>query len=278
MSIHTKTLPELETICHRLRVDLIEQLHLIQTGHPGGSLSMCEMLATLYFNKMDIDPKNPGWEDRDRLVLSKGHGAPMVYLMLAELGYFPKEEFKYLRQMGHMLQGHPCAHKTPGIDMSTGPLGLGLSAACGMAVAARLNGKSYTTYAVLGDGEIQEGGIWEALMSANKFKLDNLVIILDNNGVQLDGTNDEVMPRGDLKAKFTSFGMNVIEADGHDLEAFSNAVDAAKAHKGSATVIIAKTVKGKGVSFMEGKNTWHGSPIKDPDYEKAMAELGGVKA
>lgn len=276
MSIHTKTIPELKAICHQMRADLIEVLHAIQTGHPGGSLSMCEILATLYFNKMDIDPQNPDWEDRDRLVLSKGHGAPMLYLMLAELGYFPKSEIQYLRQMDHMLQGHPCRHKTPGVEISAGPLGLGLSAACGMAAGAKLLGKTYTTYAVVGDGEIQEGGIWEALMSANKFKLDNLVIILDYNGVQLDGTNDEVMPLGDVGAKFASFGCNVIHCDGHDLESLSDAIDKANAHKGNPTVIVAKTVKGKGISFMEGKNAWHGSPIKDADYEICKAELGGA--
>lgn len=276
MTTHTKTTAELKAICHQFRVDLIDILHSIQTGHPGGSLSCCEIITTLYYNKMQVDPQNPKWEDRDRFVLSKGHAAPMIYLVLAELGFFPKEELKNLRQINHMLQGHPCAHKTPGIDMSTGPLGLGLSAAVGMACAAKVQGKSYRTYAILGDGEIQEGGIWEALMSANKFKLDNLTIFLDHNGVQLDGTNDEIMPMGDVKAKFSAFCGNVIECDGHDVESVSAAVDKAHAHKGGPTVIIAKTVKGKGISFMEGKNTWHGSPIKDPDYDIAKKELGGI--
>lgn len=275
---NTKSIAELQKICHQFRVDLIDILHSVQTGHPGGSLSLCEIMATLYFNKMNVDPKNPRWEDRDRLVLSKGHASPILYIALAEMGFFPKEELKNLRQMNHILQGHPSATKIPGVDMSTGPLGLGLSAACGMAAAAKLAGKSYTTYAILGDGEIQEGGIWEALMSASKFKLDNLVIILDNNGVQLDGTNDEIMPIGDAAAKFREFGCNVIKIDGHDLQAVSDAIDAAKAHKGAPTAIIAKTVKGKGISFMEGKNVWHGSPIKDADYEVCKTELGGVAA
>lgn len=276
MSTHTKTPPELRALCHKLRTDLIDILHSIQTGHPGGSLSCCEIVTTLYYNEMNIDPANPTWEDRDRFVLSKGHAAPMLYLVLAELGFFPKEELKNLRQIGHMLQGHPCAHKTPGVDMSTGPLGIGLSAAVGMAAAAKVQGKSYTTYAVLGDGEINEGGIWEALMSASKFQLDNLVIFLDYNGVQLDGTNEEIMPLGDVGAKFAAFGCHVLQIDGHDVEAILDAVQQAKRCKGKPTVVVANTVKGKGISFMEGKNTWHGSPIKDADYDLAKAELASA--
>lgn len=272
------SIEELAKLCHRFRIDLVDMLHNVQTGHPGGSLSLCEIMATLYFNKMNVDPQNPGWEDRDRLVLSKGHAAPILYVALAELGFFPKEELSHLRQMDHMLQGHPSKTKIPGVDMSAGPLGLGLSAALGMALAARVQGKDYYTYAVVGDGEINEGGVWEALMSANKFKVDNLIVILDYNGVQLDGTNEEIMPLLDVVKKFEAFGMNVIDIDGHDLAAVSGAIDRAKAHKGQTTVIVARTVKGKGISFMEGKSAWHGAPIKDADYELAKAELtGGAK-
>ena len=210
---------ELRALCHRFRCDMIDILHSIQTGHPGGSLSACEIITTLYMNKMNVDPNNPKWEDRDRFVLSKGHAAPMHYIALAERGFFPKEELKNLRQMGHMLQGHASTLKTPGVDISSGPLGLGLSAAVGMAIAAKTQGKTYTTYCMIGDGETNEGGIWEALMSANKFKLDNLVVFLDYNKVQLDGTTEEIMPLLDMPAKFAAFGMNVIEIDGHDLEA-----------------------------------------------------------
>lgn len=276
MAIHQKTPAELERICHQFRVDLVDILHHIQTGHPGGSLSCCDLITTVYYNKMNVDPKNPDWEDRDRFVLSKGHAAPMLYIVLAELGFFPKAELMNLRQLGHMLQGHPCAHKIPGVDMSTGPLGLGLSTAVGMACAAKVQGKSYHTYALLGDGEIQEGGIWEALMSANKFKLSNLTVIVDYNGVQLDGTNDEIMPLGDVKAKFASFVGNVIECDGHDVASILSALDKAHEYKDGPTVIVANTIKGKGVSFMEGQCSWHGSPIKDADYEIAKKELGGA--
>ncbi|MCI8649030.1 MAG: transketolase [Anaerotruncus sp.] len=268
---------ELDKLCHQFRVELIDLLHSIQTGHPGGSLSCCEILTTLYFEKMNIDPKNPKAADRDRLVLSKGHAAPMLYLNLAHKGFFPVEEMKTLRQLDSNLQGHPCTHKTPGVEVSTGPLGLGLSAGNGIACSAKLNGLDYTTYVLLGDGEIQEGGIWEAAMTAVKFKVDNLVAILDHNHVQLDGTNDEIMPMGDIPAKWRAFGWNVIECDGHDVAAISDAIDAAKANKGTGvpTIIIAETVKGKGISFMEGKNTWHGAPINDENYAKAVQELGG---
>jgi transketolase len=266
---------EIRELCRRFRGEMIDILHNIQTGHPGGSLSACEIITTLYMSKMNVAPKNPKWEDRDRFVLSKGHAAPMLYLALAERGFFPKEELQNLRQLGAMLQGHPSTLKTPGVDISAGPLGLGLSAAVGMALAAKTQGKSYTTYCVIGDGESNEGGIWEAVMSANKFKLDNLVIFLDYNKVQLDGPTDEIMPLLDMPEKFRQFGMNVIEIDGHDVEAVSRAVDKAKAHKGQTTVIVAHTIKGKGISFMEGKSTWHGAPIGKDNYDLAKAELGG---
>lgn len=267
---------ELQNQCLTFRRELIDLLHSIQTGHPGGSLSCTEILTALYFEIMNVDPKNPDMEGRDHLILSKGHAAPILYMVLAEKGYFPKEELKSLRQMGSMLQGHPCVHKTPGVELSTGPLGLGLSAGLGMSMAARIKGQDSYTYVVMGDGEIQEGCIWEAAMSASKLGADHLIGILDNNGVQLDGTNDEIMPMGDIRAKWEAFGWNVVSCDGHDVEDFCRAVNEAKAVKGKPSLILAKTVKGKGISFMEGKNTWHGKAINDEEYAQAKAELGGA--
>jgi transketolase len=231
-------------------------------------------MATLYFEKLAIDPKNPRDENRDRFVLGKGHAAPMLYLILAEKGFFPKEELPTLRQLDSRLQGHPCAIKTCGVELSTGPLGLGLAAGLGMALAAKLDKKDYRTYVLMGDGEIQEGIVWEAAMSASKFAADNLLAIIDNNGVQLDGPVAEIMPLGDIAAKWRAFGWHVIGIDGHDVDQISDAVDAAKTIRGKPTVIIAETVKGKGVSFMEGKSTWHGKPIGKDDYVQAMQELG----
>ncbi len=268
---------ELQRQCLEFRNELIDLLHSIQTGHPGGSLSCTEILTALYFEIMNVDPANPCMEGRDHLILSKGHAAPMLYLALAKKGYFPEEELKNLRQIDSMLQGHPCVHKTPGVELSTGPLGLGLSAGLGMALADRIKGYDAYTYVIMGDGEIQEGCIWEAAMSASKFQADHLIGILDNNGVQLDGTNEEIMPMGDIRAKWESFGWDVITCDGHDVEDICNAVAEAKKIKGKPVLIQARTVKGKGVSFMEGKNTWHGKAISDEDYGKAKAELGGVK-
>lgn len=268
---------ELESKCLQFRRDLIDLLHSIQTGHPGGSLSSCEIMTTLYHGIMNIDPADPKKEDRDHFILSKGHAAPMLYLNLADVGYFPKEWLPTLRQLNSNLQGHPCAHKTPGVELSTGPLGLGLGAGLGMAMADRLKGIENYTYVLLGDGEIEEGTIWEAAMAAYKFKADNLIAILDNNGVQLDGTVDEIMPLGDIAAKWSAFGWNVIECDGHDVEDFENAVLEAKEVKGVPNIIIAKTVKGKGIDFMEGKNTWHGKAIDDASYENAKKCLEGVQ-
>lgn len=268
---------ELQNLCLRFRNDLIDLLHSIQTGHPGGSLSCTEIVTTLFFEKMNIDPKNPSKEGRDRFIMSKGHAAPILYLNMAEKGYFDKKDLKSLRQIDSHLQGHPCAHKTPGVELSTGPLGMGLGAGLGMALGEKLKNSDATIYVLLGDGEIQEGGIWEAAMGASKFKANNLVAILDNNGVQLDGTLEEIMPMGDIASKFASFGWNVICCDGHDVEAVAHAIDEAKKCNNKPSIIIAKTVKGKGVSFMEGKNTWHGKPIGDEDYKQAKAELGGLK-
>jgi transketolase len=274
MSLSRERKNELEELCLFLRRDLIRLLHGIQTGHPGGSLSATEILVTLYFEKLRIDPAAPKDPGRDRFILSKGHGAPMLYEVLAERGFFPREDLKSLRQIGSHLQGHPCARKTPGIELSTGPLGLGLSAGLGMALAARLDGRDARTIVLMGDGELQEGVVWEGAMSAAKFAADNLLVIVDYNGVQLDGTLDEIMPLGDLGAKWRAFGWQVIDIDGHDLAAISEAIDQAAAVKGRPTVILARTVKGKGVSFMEGKSAWHGQPIGDDDYVKAMKELG----
>lgn len=267
---------ELDKKCLQFRNDLIDLLHSIQTGHPGGSLSCTEILTTLYFDCMDIDPQNPKKEGRDRLILSKGHGAPMLYLVLAELGYFPKEDLKTLRQTGSYLQGHPCVHKTPGVELSTGPLGLGLGAGIGMALGERLKGSNAYIYVVLGDGEIQEGAIWEAAMAGSKFKTTHCIAVLDNNGVQLDGTNEEIMPMGDIGAKWAAFGWNVIHCDGHNVMEIKGAVEAAKKEKEKPSILICKTVKGKGVSFMEGKSAWHGKAIGQEEYAQAKAELGGV--
>lgn len=268
---------KLEQMCHQFRIDVLTTLHAKQTGHPGGSLSVCEILTTLYFAQMNVDPKDPQKADRDRLVLCKGHAAPMLYRVLAEKGFFPVEEMNTLRDFETRLQGHPCMKDTPGVDMSTGPLGIGLSTAVGMALAAKLDNAPTRVYAVLGDGEINEGNVWEACMSAVKFKVDNLCAILDWNGVQLDGTAEEIMPMGDIRAKFESFGFHCIECDGHDVEALYNAFEEAKTIKGKPTMVLAHTIKGKGVSFMEGKSGWHGKAIGDEDFAKAMEELGGAK-
>ncbi|MFR1378146.1 MULTISPECIES: transketolase [Clostridium] len=267
---------ELESLCLRFRNELIDLLHEIQTGHPGGSLSCLEILTTLYTEKMNHNPKNPKMEGRDRLILSKGHAAPILYMNLAEQGYFKKEELKTLRQINSNLQGHPCMHKTAGVELSTGPLGLGLGAGLGMCLGERLKGNDSYIYVILGDGEIQEGSIWESVMAASKFNADHLIAILDNNGVQLDGTLEAIMPMGDIKSKWEAFGWNVIPCDGHDVSSISDAVDKAKENKGKPTLILAKTVKGKGISFMEGKNIWHGKAISDEDYKNAKAELGGA--
>jgi len=277
MSISAQRKAELDALCNKFRIDVLTVLHAIQTGHPGGSLSVCEILTALYFEEAKVDGKNPKDPDRDRIVLCKGHAAPMLYRILAEKGFFPLEDMKSLRQLNCHLQGHPCALHTPGVEASTGPLGAGFGVALGMALGNRLSGRSARTYAVLGDGEINEGVIYETIMSAYKFKADNLTAIVDWNKVQLDGTTSDIMPIHDIPAVWKSFGWNVIECDGHDIAALCDAIEQAKATKGVPSVILAHTVKGKGVSFMEGKNTWHGAPIDDASFEKAMSELGGAK-
>ena len=264
---------ELEALCLRFRREVLTAIYGAQSGHPGGSLSACEIITLLYQQRMNIPtPSDP---DRDRFVLCKGHGVPMLYRNLIEKGFLPAESMNTLRQIGSPLQGHPCM-RTPGIDMPSGPLGIGLAAAQGMAIGLRMNGSPARVYALLGDGELGEGAVWEAAQSAPKFRLNNLCAIVDCNKVQLDGTTEEVLPLGDLEAKWSAFRWHVIRCDGHDLRALNNAFDAAEAWSEGPTVIIADTVKGKGVSFMEGQAGWHGKAIDDASYEAAMKELGGA--
>ncbi|HIS77107.1 MAG TPA: transketolase [Candidatus Merdivicinus excrementipullorum] len=261
-----------KTAC-RIRMGVIEGTFNAKSGHPGGSLSIAEDLAYLYWKEMKVDPENPQWEDRDRLVLSKGHCAPALYAALAEKGYFPASELKKLRHTGAMLQGHPDMKHIPGVDMTTGSLGQGVSAACGMALAAKISGKDYRTYTILGDGEIEEGQVWEAAMFAAHYKLDNLCAIVDNNGLQIDGPVAEVMSPYPIPEKFAAFGWHVITVDAHDLDQLEAAFAEARTVKGKPTAIIQKSVKGKGVSFMENQVGWHGAAPNAEQYETAMAEL-----
>ena len=264
---------ELKRIANEVRFGIIEGVYSAGCGHPGGSLSIADVLTYLYFEEMNVDPKNPKWDARDRFVLSKGHTAPALYAALAERGFFPKEELKTLRKIDSRLQGHPDMKGTPGVDMTTGSLGLGVSAACGMALAAKIDGKDYRTYAILGDGESQEGQVWEAAMFAAHYKLDNLCFILDLNGLQIDGKITEVMNPTPHDKKFEGFGFNVILANAHDFESIEAAFAAARACKGKPSVIIANSVKGKGVSFMEDQVGWHGSAPNDEQYAQAVAEI-----
>ena len=269
---------ELQKIACRIRMGVIEGTFCAKSGHPGGSLSIAEDLAYLYWKEMRVDPKNPGWEDRDRLVLSKGHCAPALYAALALKGYFPWDELKSLRHTGALLQGHPDMKHIPGVDMSTGSLGQGISAACGMALAAKIDGKDSRVYTILGDGEIEEGQVWEAAMFAAHYKLDNLCAIVDNNNLQIDGTVEEVMSPYPITDKFAAFGWNVIPIDAHDFDQIEAAMNAAKAVKGKPTVLVQKSVKGKGVSFMENQVSWHGAAPNAEQYETAMAELNAALA
>lgn len=256
-----------------IRKNSLKMIAKANSGHPGGSLSIADILAVLYFEKMNIDCKNPDMEDRDRFVLSKGHAAPGLYATLFERGYFEEKELDNLRQASSMLQGHPDMKGTPGVDMTTGSLGQGLSAAVGMALGGKYQNKNFTVYSILGDGEIQEGQIWEAAMAASHYKLDNLVVFIDHNGLQIDGKNEDVMEINPISDKFKAFGWDVVEIDGHDLEQISVAIDNAKSTKGVPAVIHAKTVKGKGVSFMENQYGWHGVAPKPEELEIALAEL-----
>ena len=263
----------LKRIANTLRQDIISMLVTSKSGHPGGSLSAAEILATLFFREMQIKPENPRWADRDRFVLSKGHAAPVLYAALAEKGYFPKAELQGLRQTGRMLQGHPDMQKTPGVDMSTGSLGQGLSAANGMALAGKLDGKDYRVFVLLGDGEMAEGQVWEAAMASAHYKLDNVTAVLDFNGLQIDGSTDSVMCSAPLTEKWRAFCWHVIEVDGHDVDALLEAFAEAKRVKGKPSIIIAKTVKGKGVSFMENQAGWHGNAPSAEQGEQALKEL-----
>ncbi|MGB4586525.1 MAG: transketolase [Rectinemataceae bacterium] len=257
----------------QIRRDILKMLFRCQSGHPGGSLSCVEMLMALYYKTMRVDAKNPAWEDRDRFILSKGHGCPTLYAILADKGYFPREELWNLRQLGSHLQGHPDMNKTPGVDANTGSLGQGASIAIGMAIAAKYKKADYMVYAVLGDGEVQEGMIWEAAMSAAHYKLDNLVFLLDHNGLQIDGSNDQVMGLGNVMEKFAAFGFECIKVDGHDIDAIAAALAAPAV--GRPKFVCCETVKGKGVSFMENNAGWHGKPMNADEYATAMKELGG---
>lgn len=263
----------LKSKAKEIRKEIVTMIYNAQSGHPGGSLSIVEMLTTLYFYEMNIDPKNPKDENRDRFVLSKGHCAPALYATLAEKGYFPIEDLEGFRKLDGYLQGHPDMKHTDGVDMSTGSLGQGLSAANGMALAAKVNKKDYRVYAILGDGEIEEGQIWEAAMSASHYKLDNLCIFVDNNNLQIDGTVENVMSPYPIDKKFEDFGFNVIKIDGHNYKEIVEALEKARSTKGRPTAIIANTTKGKGVSFMENEVGWHGKAPNDEQYSIAMKEL-----
>lgn len=266
----------LKDIARNIRKDIVSMIYMSKSGHPGGSLSAVEILTALYFDEMNIDPNNCKMEYRDRFVLSKGHAAPVLYATLAHKGYFDREELKGLRKINRMLQGHPDMKGTPGVEMSTGSLGQGFSVACGMAMASKLDNAPWRVYALLGDGEVQEGIVWEAAMSAAHYKLDNMVAFLDYNGLQIDGKTEDVMNIGPIVDKFKAFGWNVIEIDGHDFDQIFAALDMAKETVGKPTMIIAKTIKGKGVSFMENQAGWHGAAPSDSDLERALLDLGGV--
>ena len=269
---------ELAKQANEVRKGIVTAVHSAKAGHPGGSLSAADMFTYLYFEEMNIDPKNPKMENRDRFVLSKGHTAPGLYSALAYRGYFPVEDLKTLRKLGSYLQGHPCMQDTPGLDMSSGSLGQGLSAATGMALAGKMDGKDYRVYCLCGDGEIQEGQIWEAAMFAGHRKLDNLVVIVDNNGLQIDGKVEDVCSPYPIDKKFEAFNFHTININGNDMEEIAAAMKEARETKGMPTAIIMKTVKGKGVSFMEDKAGWHGKAPNDEEYATAMAELDKIGA
>ena len=260
------------TAC-KVRMGIIESTHAAKCGHPGGSMSAADMLTYLYFKEMNVDPANPKWELRDRFVLSKGHAAPGLYATLANRGFFPVEDLLTLRKADSYLQGHPNMNTVPGVDMSTGSLGQGVSAACGMALGLKKKGSTSRVYTVLGDGEIQEGQVWEACMFASHYSLDNLVVIVDNNGLQIDGNVANVMSPYPITDKLEAFGFHVMDIDGHDFDAIEKALNEAKTVKGMPSAIVMKTVKGKDVSFMENNAGWHGVAPNDAQYEQAMLEL-----
>ena len=264
---------ELEKLANNIRIEIINQVYAAQSGHPGGSLSIADIMAVLYFNELNVNPQNPTWEDRDRVVLSKGHCAPALYATLALKGYFNISELQNLRKIDAILQGHPDMKKVPGVDMTTGSLGQGLSCANGMAISAKLDNKNYRVYAILGDGEIEEGQIWEAAMAAHKYKLDNLCVIVDNNNLQIDGKIEDVMSPYPIDEKFKSFDFEVININGNNVKEILQALEKAKTIKEKPTCIIAKTTKGKGVSFMENKAEWHGKAPNEEQYKQAIQEL-----
>ena len=269
---------DLTAITNKMRAHIVRMLAAAGSGHPGGSLSATDIIATLYFKHMNIDPANPDWEDRDRFVLGKGHAAPALYAALAMRGFFPEEELVTLRKLGSRLQGHPDRVKIPGVDMSTGSLGQGLSVANGMALAGRINQKGYYVYCVMGDGEIQEGQVWEAAMSASHYMLDHVIAFVDHNGLQIDGANTSVMNVMPIDEKFAAFGWNVLHIDGHDLDAIDAAIVEAKKSVAKPTVIVCETIKGKGVSFMENVVDWHGVAPTAEEARQALAELSAGEA
>ena len=276
MDIQTKTM--LQQQANTIRKDVVCEVFSAQSGHPGGSLSIADVMAYLYFKELNVDPANPRCPDRDRFVLSKGHTCPALYSALAHRGFFDPAELKKFRQVGAMLQGHPDMKNIPGVDMSSGSLGQGVSAAVGMALAGKIDKKDYRVYTVLGDGEIQEGQVWEAAMFAAHYDLDNLCVMVDSNGLQIDGPVDEVMSPNPIDAKFMAFGFHVIVADGHDFDALEKAFDEAKSITGKPTAIILKTIKGKGVSYMENQAGWHGKAPNEEQYNQAMADLAALDA
>ena len=264
---------QLQALACKVRMGVVEGTHSAKSGHPGGSMSAADMFTYLYFREMKVDPSNPKWEDRDRFVLSKGHTAPGLYTALALKGFFPVEDMVTLRHIDSYLQGHPNMQTVPGVDMSTGSLGQGISCAVGMALGLKLQKKSSRVYTLLGDGEIQEGQVWEACMSAAHYKLDNLCVIVDNNGLQIDGNVKDVMSPYPIVEKLEAFGFHVIAIDGHDFDQIESAMNEARATKGQPTAIVMKTIKGKGVSYMENQAGWHGKGPNDAEYEQAMSEL-----
>lgn len=273
MKNERKSKEELEEIAKKVRLGIMDAVYYGKSGHPGGSLSIADILTVLYFDEMNIDNENPNWEDRDRLVLSKGHCSPALYSCLANRGYFPVEDLKTFRNINSYLQGHPDRKHIPGVDMSTGSLGQGLSSANGMAISAKLDKKDYRVYCILGDGEIEEGQVWEAAMTANKYKLDNLCVIIDNNNLQIDGTIDEVMSAKPIDDKFRSFGFEIIKIDGHNMEEIKSAFEVARNVKEKPVCIIANTIKGKGVKFMENQVDWHGKAPNEEQYKEAVNDI-----
>ena len=262
---------------NHVRRGILEEVYSAQSGHPGGSLSIADIMTYLYLEELRVDPKAPRWEDRDRLVLSKGHVCPALYAALAMRGFFPEEELRTFRRVGSRLQGHPDLNKAPGVDFTAGSLGQGVSAAAGMALAGKLSGKDYRVYTILGDGELQEGEVWESAMFSAHYKLDNLCYIIDNNGLQIDGNVRDVCSPYPIDEKFAAFGFHVVNIDGHDFGEIEAALAEAKTVKGKPTAIIAKTVKGKGVSFMENNAAWHGSAPNKEQYETALADLDKIE-